>query len=170
MAEDNVITPPNKLDIWKFFLTYGIVIAVIVAYGFFINYLLSCITVEEPYWTRLILIFSSLEAITFGALGYVFGKEITKKIAKTAEEGKKDAEKEAKKAKDEAKAAEQEKQEVKEKALIIASLAKRDNQGLNLAGMGKMGVAPDDDNDGRGAGTTSNLLLDKINEFFPELN
>lgn len=99
-----VVTPSiSKIDIWKFIINYGIVVAVLVGYGFFVKYLLTCIETDEPYWSRMILLFSSIEAIAFGALGYVFGKEITKKIAKTAEEGKNEAKKEAEKAKKEQK-------------------------------------------------------------------
>ena len=104
--DKNHILQLTKLDYWKFGLNYGIVVVVLISYGFFVNYLLGCIESEEPFWSRMILLFSSIEAIAFGAFGYVFGKERTKKIAKTAEEGKNEARKEANETKKELKKAE----------------------------------------------------------------
>lgn len=111
----------SKLDIWKFIINYGIVVAVLIGYGFFVKYLLTCVEVDEPYWSRMILLFSSIEAIAFGALGYVFGKEITKKIAKTAEEGKNEAQEDSKKAKKKQEKAEEKVKEKDEKLKSITN-------------------------------------------------
>lgn len=121
----------TKLDIWKFIINYGIVLTVLISYGFFVKYLLTCIETDEPYWSRMILLFSSIEAIAFGALGYVFGKEITKKVAKTAEEGQKNAKEEAKEAKEKQKETEEKTNRIKDKLTALREAVIAEQQTLN---------------------------------------
>lgn len=138
-----------------------IIAAVVVAYGLFIFFLMDKIESEELYWTRLIFIFSSLEAIAFAALGYVFGKEITKKVAKTAELAQREAEKKA--------------------SYATEELQKERTKGLALGGMivgnfpasepmmsSIQEISERDDNDNSKA-RNPHFLVEKAKEFYPEL-
>ncbi|SDE85000.1 hypothetical protein SAMN05421636_10840 [Pricia antarctica] len=75
-------------------ITYVIAIGVLIAYGFFIHFLTGRAGAEEPEWSRLIYLFSGVEAIVFAAAGFLFGREVNRKRAKNAEEEKKQADKE----------------------------------------------------------------------------
>ncbi len=65
----------------------ALVAAVIVlfAFGAFVMYLVAEVDVEEVKWTRLAWLFASVEAITFGAAGALFGSTIQRDRAEKAE-------------------------------------------------------------------------------------
>lgn len=131
----------------------------VLAYAIFVFFLMDKIESEEPYWTRLIFIFSSLEAITFAALGYVFGKEITKKVALVAEKGQKQAKEEAIKANEEW-------QNERTKGLALAGMIVGNFENQDL-----MAIAPkslSDSNEGDRTNTAL-FLVEKAKEFYPEL-
>ena len=74
--------PPAKG--WLAVVPYIIAIGVLIAYGFFIHYLLierSCI--GEPDWSQMIYLFSGVEAIVFAAAGFLFGREVNRQRAET---------------------------------------------------------------------------------------
>ncbi|KKL57828.1 hypothetical protein LCGC14_2231500, partial [marine sediment metagenome] len=71
---------------------YIIAIGVMIAYGFFIYFLIGKVGAEDPDWSRLIYLFSGVEAIVFAAAGFLFGREVNRKRAENAEEEKKRAE------------------------------------------------------------------------------
>lgn len=80
-------------------IPYIIAIGVLIAYGFFIHFLTGEAKAEEPEWSRLIYLFSGVEAIVFAAAGFLFGKEVNRKRAENAEEEKKQAENQKEEAK-----------------------------------------------------------------------
>lgn len=74
---------------------YILAAGVLVAYGFFIYYLIGKVGVKDPDWSRLIYLFSGVEAIVFAAAGFLFGKEVNRKRAEQAEIEKDHAKKQA---------------------------------------------------------------------------
>jgi hypothetical protein len=152
-------TPTNNLD-KGFALKHIIAILLLVAYGIFMIYLLKVIETKEPTWSRMMMLFTSLEALAFTAAGYIFGREVHKKRAEIAESDKDKAQKET----DEAK---KEKQIERDKGLSLASMLVGNSGGPGLTGFQGLGVKPLDDDGGRG--NTSSIILDKAKEFYPEL-
>ncbi len=96
-------------------IPYIIAIGVLIAYGFFIYFLIGKADAKELDWSRLIYLFSGVEAIVFAAAGFLFGREVNRKRAENAEEEKKWADKQKQEA---------EKQAVEErkKALILGTM------------------------------------------------
>ncbi len=104
MNEDSTATPTNTgksenstKDRFGL-IPYVIAIGVLIAYGFFIHFLVGRADAKEPDWSRLIYLFSGVEAIVFAAAGFLFGKEVNRKRAENAEEEKKQAENQKEKA------------------------------------------------------------------------
>jgi len=153
-------TTPNINTDKGFALKHIIAILLLVAYGIFMIYLLKVIETKEPTWSRMMMLFTSLEALAFTGAGYIFGREVHKKRAEIAESDKNKAQKEA----DEAK---KEKQIERDKGLSLASMLVGNSGAPGLAGIQGFGVAPSDDDGGRG--NNSNIILDKAKEFYPEL-
>jgi hypothetical protein len=60
-------------------------IAVLIAFAVFVAYLIGEVDSNEVPWTRLAWLFSSVEAIAFGAAGALFGASIQRQRAETAE-------------------------------------------------------------------------------------
>lgn len=101
---------------WLGSVPYIIAVGALIAYGFFIYFLLGKVDADEREWSRSLLLFSGVEAIVFAAAGFLFGREVNRKRAQNAEEAKKLAEKQKEAAK---------KQEVEERknALILGAMA-----------------------------------------------
>ncbi|MGS0524860.1 hypothetical protein ACU8V7_06330 [Zobellia nedashkovskayae] len=78
-----------------------IALAVLIAYGIFIYFLIGKVDSGDPSWSRLIYLFSGVEAIVFAAVGFLFGKEVNRKRAEKAETEKKEVEEQKEKIKDE---------------------------------------------------------------------
>jgi len=69
---------------------------VLVGYGLFLRHLAlhsNPKDVGDDHWVRLVFLFSSVEAIAFAAVGFIFGKEVNKTRAETAEKDAKQAKK-----------------------------------------------------------------------------
>lgn len=60
-------------------------LVVLLAFSLLVWYLISQVGVPETPWTRLAWIFSSVEAIAFGAAGALFGSSIQRQRAEKAE-------------------------------------------------------------------------------------
>ncbi len=74
------------MNAWRDVIVYGVAIAALVAFFFFVRYLLGRVaTAEELEWTRAVYLFSGVEAIVFAATGFLFGKEVHRKQAEKAE-------------------------------------------------------------------------------------
>ena len=143
-----------------FALKHIIAILLLFAYGIFMVYLLKVIETKEPTWSRMMMLFTSLEALAFTAAGYIFGREVHKKRAEVAEADKDKAQKEAEEAK-------KEKQIERDKGLSLASMVVGNSGGPSLGRFQALGVNPTDDDGSRGSET--NIVLDKAKEFYPEL-
>jgi hypothetical protein len=60
-------------------------LAVLIAFGVFVVFLVSEVGVSEVKWARLAWLFASVEAIAFGAAGALFGSSIQRQRAEKAE-------------------------------------------------------------------------------------
>lgn len=72
---------------------------VLVGFGAFIIYLLTALDANELGWARRTYLFAAVEAIAFAAVGWLFGREVHRERAESAEER---AEKEKQRADDKA--------------------------------------------------------------------
>lgn len=57
----------------------------VLGFGAFIVFLLSNLKLPEPQWTRAVFLLNGVEAITFAAAGYLFGREVHRGRAENAE-------------------------------------------------------------------------------------
>ena len=83
----------NDTNAWLGYVPYVIAIGILIAYGFFIYFLLGKVDGDEREWSRSIFLFSGVEAIVFAATGFLFGREVNRKRAQNAEQDRKEAEK-----------------------------------------------------------------------------
>lgn len=100
---------------------FKLAIIILVAYIIFIAFMLYESGKEDLIWTRMLYLFSGLEAIVFAALGYVFGKDIHRIRAEKAEENADQAKKETDKAKKETEIAKEKAQQEKEKGIQLST-------------------------------------------------
>ena len=63
-----------------------VAIAALLAFAWFIIYMLGLTQAEEPEWTRAVYLFTGVEAIAFAAAGFLFGREVHRKEAQKAGE------------------------------------------------------------------------------------
>jgi hypothetical protein len=68
---------------WKIVAVVAIVI--LLAYFGFLAYMWTFTKSEEPQWTRSVYLLTGIEAIAFAAAGFLFGKEVHREQAQTAE-------------------------------------------------------------------------------------
>ena len=137
-------------------MQFVIAIALLIAYGFFIYFLIGKVDSGDPSWSRLIYLFSGVEAIVFAAVGFLFGKEVNRQRAEKAETEKKAVEEQKEKIKDE-KVAEHNKGLVLGAMIMQAENGQKksaDNRGLEM----KM--------------SSSELqgIAEKAKQLYPELN
>ncbi|MGJ8735460.1 hypothetical protein [Zobellia laminariae] len=137
-------------------LQYVIAISLLIAYSFFIYFLIGKVDSGDPSWSRLIYLFSGVEAIVFAAVGFLFGKEVNRQRAEKAETEKKAVEEQKEKIKDE-KVAEHNKGLVLGAMIMQAENGQKksaDNRGLEM----KM--------------SSSELqgIAEKAKQLYPELN
>ena len=137
-------------------LQYVIAISLLIAYGFFIYFLIGKVDSGDPSWSRLIYLFSGVEGIVFAAVGFLFGKEVNRQRAEKAETEKKAVEEQKEKIKDE-KVAEHNKGLVLGAMIMQAENGQKksaDNRGLEM----KM--------------SSSELqgIAEKAKQLYPELN
>lgn len=57
----------------------------ILGFAWFVYYLVTQQNADDRQWTRLTYLFNGVEAITFAAAGYLFGREVNRRRAETAE-------------------------------------------------------------------------------------
>jgi hypothetical protein len=86
---------------------FAIVVTIVfVAFGYYL--VVHADTTDQKQWERWVYVFGAAEAIAFAAIGWVFGKEVNRQRAESAE--------------DRAKAAEGEKTEEKAKGATLAGM------------------------------------------------
>lgn len=140
------------------YVPYIIAIGVLIAYGFFISFLIKKVGTEELDWSRLIYLFSGVEAIVFAAAGFLFGREVNRKRAENAEEGKKLADEQKEEAKKEA-------VDERKKGVILGAMAIQGER--TSAGVGDPMAAMESE-----ASMQNPLgsLAEKARSLYPELN
>ncbi len=84
---------PEKLRAYVPWYFAGIIL---IGYGLFINYLLGKTGTNNEEWVKITYIFSSVEAIVFTAVGFIFGREVNRSRAEKAEQGEEKARKDKK--------------------------------------------------------------------------
>ncbi len=73
-----------SVDGWRFF--QGVLaVLLLVAFGFFVRDMLGNVSDDPLTWARRMAIFVSVEAIAFAAAGFVFGREVNRQRAESAE-------------------------------------------------------------------------------------
>lgn len=95
---------------------FTVAIIILIVYLAFIAFMLFKSEAEDLSWSRMLYLFSGIEAIVFAALGYVFGKDIHRIRAEKAEENVDEAKKETDKAKKETENAKKEADDAKKTA------------------------------------------------------
>ena len=100
-------------------------VIIFIAYIIFIIYLITKTSTENDLlWTRLLYLFTGIEAIVFAALGYVFGRDINRSRAENAEKDAEKAKKDEAKAKADAEKAKKESQKEREKGIALSTAVK----------------------------------------------
>ena len=84
---------------WFNLVKFLAALAAIVAFGWFVYYMLGQTKTDEKEWTRAVYLFQGVEALAFAAAGFVFGKEVHRERADKAEKEAKENGKEAAKGK-----------------------------------------------------------------------
>jgi cytochrome c-type biogenesis protein CcmH/NrfG len=83
---------------FKLYLAGGVAIVAVLAYGVFVLVMWGQIGVAEQPWTRGMLLLTGVEAITFAAVGWIFGREVNRGKAESADQAQKDAQQKAREA------------------------------------------------------------------------
>jgi len=89
--KSNVMTLPEKLRAYIPWVFSGIIL---LGYGLLIPYLMSKTGAKAEEWVKLTYVFSSVEAIVFTAVGFIFGREVNRSRAINAEKNEEKAKKE----------------------------------------------------------------------------
>jgi hypothetical protein len=66
-------------------VTWRVALLIIVLFGIFTVYMLLHVTETEPVWARTTYLYSSVQAIAFAAVGWLFGREVHREQAQIAE-------------------------------------------------------------------------------------
>lgn len=84
---------PKSFDIFKF-ISFIAALLALIGFTIFINFLLKKVSVIDWQWIRLMDLFGSVEAIVFAAAGFIFGREVNRQRANSAEKDVKKKEEE----------------------------------------------------------------------------
>jgi hypothetical protein len=162
MTENNIpSTTETNNEKWFKIVSAAFALLILVGYSFFLYFLVgkASAKLDDVIWTRLIYLFSGVEAIVFSAVGFIFGREVNRGRAEKAEKEKKESKKEEQEARDKAKE-EQMKGENLAK-LILNKVEKSNKDSLDLFKVRSMSK----DN-------TENELLDLVmftKKIYPEI-
>tara|TARA_R110002072_G_scaffold125944_3_gene262488 strand:+ start:12045 stop:12932 length:888 start_codon:yes stop_codon:yes gene_type:complete len=85
---------PKSFDIFKL-LSFIAAFLALIGFTIFIKHLVKQVSVIDWQWIRLMDLFGSVEAIVFAAAGFLFGREVNRQRANSAEKTAKKKEKEA---------------------------------------------------------------------------
>lgn len=111
--EDN---QPRGLDIFKL-MSFVAAFLALIGFTIFLKFLSGKVGLPDSEWIRLMDLFGSVEAIVFAAVGFIFGREVNRQRANSAEKTVKKKEEELKDAKQKEKQ-EREKAEENEKIAL----------------------------------------------------
>ena len=129
----------DRVGFWLRVGTFAVAVIAILGYVVFIIYMLNQVGEKnEVVWTRTVLIFGGAEAIAFAAVGYIFGREVNRQRADSAELDAKDARKDAKEAGNRIVEAEKEaaEEKTKGKSLARSVMAKQSTRTTGRLNMG----------------------------------
>jgi hypothetical protein len=73
---------------------FKLAVIILIFYLAFMAYLIFNIDIDETHWGRFLFLFTGIEAIVFAAVGYVFGRDVSRRAEASAEKNTKDAKKE----------------------------------------------------------------------------
>jgi hypothetical protein len=82
----------------KLLLAGLVTLVALLAYGWMVYILWTQIGSGEPAWSRKVLLLTGVEAITFAAVGWLFGREVNRGAAEAAKDAQSDAQQNAAKA------------------------------------------------------------------------
>ncbi len=106
MTDDAETTPDEPENSTKLKVALGVTVAFVLLYGAGLAVMFaSAEGAKDPTWTRWIYLLSGLEAVVFAAVGWLFGSEVNRARAASAEKDAKTAKQDASQAKGEADAA-----------------------------------------------------------------
>ena len=91
--KSNALTLPEKLRAYVPWIFAGIIL---LGYAYFIHYLIGKTGAKDEEWVKITYIFSSVEAIVFTAVGFIFGREVNRSRAVKAEKNEEKAKKDKK--------------------------------------------------------------------------
>ena len=127
----------NILASKKFWLS----VALIGIYIIFIFILFNNVDAKEPKWSRYIFLFTGIEALVFAAVGYVFGRDISRKKEEIADQTTEDAKKEVEESKREKESIEKQLNQEKEQLIALREAVIAEHTGEDL-GRGLGSFAP----------------------------
>lgn len=113
---------------------FKLAIVILIFYLAFIAYLIFKIDINETHWGRFLFLFSGIEAIVFAAVGYVFGRDVSRKVEASVEKNTKDAKKEKEEAKKKKEAAEKKTQSIKEDLIRLQEAVLSENNSFTNFG------------------------------------
>jgi hypothetical protein len=158
-ADDRLTTQDTKTG-----LAGRVTILALVAFAISVAFMFLRIDLAEPAWTRMVYLHTGVESIAFAAVGWLFGKEVHRAQAKTAEAHAADAENRAKDANRTATAATAEAATHRERGATLAAAIKASSGSQPVPDDGTKGIA--------GASFTAarshfDLLTDLANRLYP---
>ncbi|TCI90728.1 hypothetical protein [Tenacibaculum sp. M341] len=118
---------------------FRLAIGILFFYLIFIVFLTFYIEVDEKYWSRFLFLFSGVEAIVFAAIGYVFGRDVSRSIEKNAEENAEKSKQEKEKALKDKQNAEKQASKDREHLIRIQEAVLSENEIAKNSNMGTFG-------------------------------
>lgn len=88
-------TSSSSIPTIAWWFIFGLAILILGAYAYFIVFMIGKTNLgegEELQWSRLVFLFSGVEAIVFAAAGFVFGREVHRSKAEAADNRAENAE------------------------------------------------------------------------------
>ena len=113
-------TSSSSIPTKAWWFIFGLAILVLIGYAYFLIFMVGKTDLgkgEELQWSRLVFLFSGVEAIVFAAVGFVFGREVHRSKAEAADERAESAEKKSQEAQKKA-------SELEGKMQVISKMAK----------------------------------------------
>ncbi len=86
-ANSNV-PPKSNTPATAWWFIFALAVLVLMAYAYFIVFMVNKTSLgegQELQWSRLVFLFSGVEAIVFAAVGFVFGREVHRSKAEAAD-------------------------------------------------------------------------------------
>jgi hypothetical protein len=118
-------TPGSLASRGKEALAGIVTIIALVGFAAFIVYLLIKVSADEKSWSRRVYLFAAVEAVAFAAVGWLFGREVHRERAESAEQRADNAEQKADVATTDATTKTMEAAQYRDRGLILKRQIKR---------------------------------------------